>query len=120
MPSGKSSWLLPVGKLIVGKKYFKREVDNPEKAIGDGRFVVVPSQAGVVYIISDPLTLATAKTSEWIDRTSFQVEKVKTLEVRKPDGESWKLERAGDNDIRTNRLRFESGPRSTSTPYGEH
>jgi len=109
----------PLGRLIVGKKYFKREVDNPEKAIGDGRFVVVgsavpasaqkdgkggtdvvPAKAGtpsVVYTISDPLQLATTKTSEWIDRTSFQVEKVKTLEVKKPDGESWKLERAGDN-----------------------
>jgi hypothetical protein len=87
-----------LGKLTIGKKYFKREVDNPDKAPGDGRFVV-PAQAGtqVVYIVSDPLTQASAKSADWIDRTSFQVEKVKTLEVKKPDGESWKLERAADN-----------------------
>jgi len=90
-----------LGKLTVGKKYFRREVDNPDKAPADGRFVVVgnavtPAPA-VVFTVSDPLTQATANTAEWIDHTSFQVEKVKTLEVKKPDGESWKLERAGDN-----------------------
>jgi hypothetical protein len=95
----------PLGKLTVGKKYFKREVDNPEKAPADGRFLVVPASsvtpakagAQVVYIVSDPLTQASAKSADWIDHTSFQVEKVKTLEVKKPGGESWKLERAGDN-----------------------
>ena len=36
--------------------------------------------------MSDPLTQASANSAEWIDRTSFQVEKVKTLELRYPDG----------------------------------
>jgi hypothetical protein len=85
----------PLGKLTVGKKYFKRDVDNPDKAPADGRFVVVKND--VVFTVSDPLTQATAKTADWIDHTSFQVEKVKTLELKKPDGESWKLERSGDN-----------------------
>jgi len=87
----------PLGKLVVGKKYFKREVDNPEKAAADGRFVSLPDEAGTVYVISDPLTQASAKSADWIERTSFQVEKVKTLEVKRPDGEAWKLERAADN-----------------------
>ena len=93
----------PLGRLIVGKKYFKREVDNPAKALADGRFVVtdvVPAQAGTpstVFIVSDPLTQATTKTSEWIDRTSFQVEKVKTLEVKYPSGASWRVERQKDD-----------------------
>ena len=87
----------PLGKLTVGKKYFKREVENPDKAPADGRFVSLPAEAGTVYTISDPLTQASAKSADWIDHTSFQVEKVKTLEVKKADGESWKLERAGDN-----------------------
>jgi hypothetical protein len=88
-----------LGKLTVGKKYFRSgEVENPDKARADGRFVV-PAQAGnqVVYIVSDPLTQASTKSADWIDHTSFQVEKVKTLEVKKPDAEAWKLERAGDN-----------------------
>jgi hypothetical protein len=88
----------PLAKLTVGKKYFKREVENPDKAPADGRFVVViPAQAGTVYVISDPLAQASAKSADWIDRSSFQVEKVKTLEVRPPTGEAWRIERAADN-----------------------
>jgi len=83
--------------LIVGRKYFKREVDNPEKALGDGRFVALPGDAGTAYLVGDPLAQATAKTAEWIDRTSFQVEKVKTLEVRYPGGGGWRIERQKDD-----------------------
>jgi hypothetical protein len=87
----------PLGTLIVGKKYFKREVENPEKAIPDGRFVGLPGEAGTAYLVGDPLTQASVKTAEWIDRTSFQVEKVKTLEVRYPGGGGWRIERAADD-----------------------
>lgn len=86
-----------LGVLIVGRKYFKREVENPDKAIPDGRFVVLPGEAGTAYIVADPLTQANVKTAEWIDRASFQVEKVKTLEVRYPDGAGYRIERAADN-----------------------
>ncbi len=81
----------------VGRKYFKREVDNPGKAIPDGRFVALPGEPATASLVGDPLTQATASTAEWIDRTSFQVEKVKTLEVRYPAGGGWRIERAGDN-----------------------
>ena len=47
--------------------------------------------------MGDPLTQAAANSAEWIDRTAFQVEKVKTLEVRYPAGGGWRIERAGDN-----------------------
>ena len=86
-----------LGVLIVGRKYFKREVENPEKAIPDGRFVALPEEAGTAYRVAEPLTQATVKTAEWIDRSSFQVEKIKTLEVRYPGGDAWRIERAGDN-----------------------
>jgi hypothetical protein len=86
-----------LGKVNVGRKYFKREVENPEKANADGRFVALPAQAGTVYVVSDPLLQASAKSADWIDRGSFQVEKVKTLEVRMPDGEGWRIERNADN-----------------------
>lgn len=87
----------PLGKLIVGKKYFRREVDNPDKAPADGRFVALPDESGNALIVSDPLGQASTKSAEWIDHTSFQVEKVKTLEVRMPDGSGWKIEREADN-----------------------
>ncbi len=86
-----------LAKLLVGKKYFKQEPDNPQKAPGDGRFVMLPDRPGTVYVVADPLTQASARSADWIDRTSFQVEKVKTLEVRYADGSGWRVERAADN-----------------------
>jgi len=86
-----------LGVFTVGRKYFKREVDNPAKAIPDGRFVALPSEVGTAYLVGDPLTQAAANSAEWIDRTSFQVEKVKTLDVRFPAGGAWRIERSGDN-----------------------
>jgi len=87
----------PLGTLIVGKKYFKREVESPDKAIPDGRFVALPGEAGTAYLVGDALTQATTKSAEWIDRTSFQVEKIKTLEVRYPGEGGWRIERPADN-----------------------
>jgi hypothetical protein len=86
-----------LGRLVVGKKYFRREVDNPERAAADGRFVGLPAEPLVAYVVSDPLAQASAKSADWIDRTAFQVEKVKSLEVRYPDGGGWRLERKGEN-----------------------
>lgn len=86
-----------IGNLLVGKKYFKSEPDNPAKAIGDGRFVLLPQEEKTVYVVSDPLVQATARSAEWIARTGFAAEKVKTLEVIPPQGEGWKIERATEN-----------------------
>jgi hypothetical protein len=86
-----------LGALIVGKKLFRKEPENPEKALGDGRFVMLPGEDKTVYLVADPLPQVTARTAEWIDRSAFQVEKVKTLEVRRPDGDAWRIERAADN-----------------------
>jgi hypothetical protein len=86
-----------LGALIVGRKYFKREVENPDKAIPDGRFIGLPGEAGTAYLVADPLAQASARSAEWIDRGSFQVKKVKTLEVRYPGGGGYRIERAGDS-----------------------
>ena len=86
-----------LAKLIVGKKYFKREPENADKAPADGRFVMRPEEPATVYTVSDPLPQASARTADWIDRSGFKVEKVKTLEVRYPGGEGWRIERTGDN-----------------------
>ena len=87
----------PLAALVVGRKYFKREPDNPDRAPGDGRFVALPGEARLIYIVSDPLALASTRSAAWIDRASFQVEKVKSLEVRFADGAAWRVERAADN-----------------------
>ena len=86
-----------LGVFVVGRKYFKREVENPDKAIADGRFVSLLGDAKTAFLVADPLTGASAQSAEWIDRTSFQVEKVKTLEVRYPAGGGWRIERTADN-----------------------
>jgi hypothetical protein len=51
----------------------------------------------VVYLVSDPLAQASARSADWIDKASFQVEKVRTLELRYPDGGGWRIERDADN-----------------------
>ena len=87
----------PLATLLVGKKYFKRETDDPPKAPGDGRYVALPSDAKTAFVVSNALAQASTRTADWIDRSAFQVEKVKSLEVRYPDGSGWRIERAADN-----------------------
>jgi hypothetical protein len=86
-----------LARLTVGRKYFKSPPENPDRAIGDGRFVMLPGEEKTVYVVSDPLAQATTRSAQWIDTSSFQVERVKTLEVRYPGGESWKIERKVDD-----------------------
>ena len=87
----------PLARLTAGKKYFKAEPENPEKAIGDGRYVALPGDEKRVYLISDPLAQASTQTADWLNRTGFEVEKLRTLELRAADGDGWKIERSGDN-----------------------
>ena len=61
-----------LGVFTVGRKYFKREVENPAKAIPDGRFVALPGEAGTAYLVGDALGQAAASSAEWIDRTAFR------------------------------------------------
>jgi hypothetical protein len=87
----------PLAALVAGKKYFKIEPENPERAIGDGRYMARAGDEKHVYLIADPLPQANTKSAEWIDRKSFAAEKVKALDVRYPDGSGYRIERSGDN-----------------------
>ena len=87
----------PLASLTAGKKYFKAETENPEKAIGDGRYVALPGNEKQVLVVADPLTQASISSADWISTAGFEVEKVKTLEVRDAAGAAWKIERSGDN-----------------------
>lgn len=86
----------PLARLLVGKKHFKREPENPDKARGDGRFVMRPDSPKTALVVADPLSQASAKSALWIDKTAYAAEMVKTLEVRFPDGGGWRIERQGD------------------------
>jgi len=87
----------PLARLTAGKKYFKSEPENPEKANGDGRYVALPGDEKRVIVVSDPLVQASTRSADWISKAGFAAEKVKTMEVRFADGASWKIERTGDN-----------------------
>lgn len=87
----------PLSVLRIGRKYFKSEPENPEKAMGDGRFVMLPADEKTVYIISDPFGQASARSSEWISRTGFSAEKARSLEMARPAGDGWKIERATED-----------------------
>lgn len=86
----------PLARLLVGKKYFKNEPENPGRALADGRFVLLPEDGKTVYTIADPLALATAKTEQWVSKEGVAIERVKSLDVKLADGEAWKIERASD------------------------
>ena len=86
-----------LARLVIGAKFFKREADNPARAAADGRYVVLPDDAKMVYVVADPLAQASTKSADWIRRTGFAAEKVKSMEVALPGGEKWKIERVRDD-----------------------
>ncbi len=46
----------PLARLALGRKYFKAEPENPDKAIGDGRYVALPEDAKRVIVVSDRIS----------------------------------------------------------------
>jgi hypothetical protein len=87
----------PLARLTAGKKYFKADPENAEKAGGDGRYLMLPGDEKRVVVVSDPLTQASTRSADWISKAGFAAEKVKTMEVRAAEGALWKIERSGDN-----------------------
>ncbi len=86
-----------LAELLVGKKYFKKEPEgDTAKAPGDGRFVMLPAYPTQVYIVSDPLRVATASTGDWISKDGIAIEKVRVLEVKPAEGEAYRIERVTD------------------------
>lgn len=86
----------PLASVIVGAKYFKQAPADPDKAAGDGRFVLLPADPKTAYVVSDPLLQASAKSAAWIDTTGFAAERVRSIDYRAADGARWKVERKTD------------------------
>ena len=86
----------PLARLLIGKKYFKQAPADPATAAADGRFVLRPADPGTVYVVSDPLVQAAARSAAWIDKSGISAQKLKTLEVRLAAQAPWKIERASD------------------------
>ncbi len=81
----------PLARLIAGRKYFKRTPDDPEKAKGDGRFVLRPETADKAIIVADPLEQAAAKAALWIDRKALAADDPVSIDVRDAEGDHWRL-----------------------------
>ncbi len=86
-----------LAQMIAGRKHFRTESENPDKAPGDGRFVLLPGAESSVYVVADPLSQASAKSADWIARKGLEAEKLKSLEVKHPGGESWRIDREKDD-----------------------
>jgi hypothetical protein len=87
----------PLARFTAGNKYFRSTPENPDKAIGDGRYVALPGDEKRVYVISDPLAQASTRSADWVSRTGIEAEKVVAMEVRDAAGATWKIERQGDS-----------------------
>ena len=87
----------PLARLAVGSKVFKKAPENPAFAAGDGRFVQLPEDPKSALVVADPLALASTRSTEWIDRTGFAAEKVRSLEIVLQGAEKWSIERARDD-----------------------
>ncbi|MBL8382334.1 MAG: DUF4340 domain-containing protein [Burkholderiales bacterium] len=76
-----------LAELLVGKKYFKSPPEgDATKALGDGRYVMLPAEPARVILVSDPLKQAQSSAEEWVARDGFAVENIRSLEVKLADG----------------------------------
>jgi len=82
-----------LAELLVGKKYFKTQPEgDASKALGDGRFVMLPADPARVIVVSDPLKQATTTVGEWVSREGVAIENIKSIEV-KVAGDGYKVAR---------------------------
>ena len=76
-----------LAELWIGKKYFKTPPEgDATKALGDGRFVMLPSDQTRVVVVADPLKQATSNATDWLAREGVAIENVKSIEVKSADG----------------------------------
>jgi len=86
-----------LAQLSIGRKYFKTAPENPVKATGDGRYVMLPGDDKRVYVVADPLAQASTRSADWVSKAGIGADKIRSLEVRDAAGAAWKVERSGDN-----------------------
>ncbi len=87
-----------LGTVLIGKKYFKGATpDNADRVPGDGRFVMLPTAAERVFIVSDPLAQASAKSSLWVQTDGIAVANPVMMEMRFHDGERWRINKLDGN-----------------------
>jgi hypothetical protein len=89
--------------LLLGKKHTqKSERPSPmamgEEGFADGRYVMVKSDPGDVFTVSDPLNSVDPKPATWLDKDFFKVEKPKVISfVSTNASNSWTLSHETDS-----------------------
>jgi len=86
-----------LARLSLGEKYFRTGPEDRARAVGDGRYVMLPGDERRVYVVADPLTQASVRSADWVSTAGFAAEKVRSLEVQRAEGRGWRIERDGDN-----------------------
>lgn len=87
-----------LAELLIGSKYFKTEpASDSAHAPADGRFVMLPQDTQQVFIVSDPLQLASAASADWISRDGIDIDRVKSLDVKPFSGEGYAIERSAES-----------------------
>ena len=77
----------PLAELWLGKKYFKTPPEgDAAKALGDGRFVMLPADQTRVVVVADPLKQATSNAADWLAREGVTIENVKSIEIKATAG----------------------------------
>ena len=69
----------PLARLVAGEKFFKTETGNAAKALGDGRYVVLPGDDARVYVVADPLVQASTNSADWIISRTFSLSSITRL-----------------------------------------
>lgn len=82
--------------LLLGASHMRESQGGPygASAYPDGRYIMVDGQPDAIALVADPLTQADPKSSNWINKDWFKVEKLKSITVvsTKPEC-NWKVSR---------------------------
>ena len=87
----------PLGSLVAGKTYLKKDPLNPLPSAQDGvpagRYVRVPAYPQVAITVADPLAAVEINPGRWLAKEFIRVDRVRTLTVAPADGPAWKVTR---------------------------
>jgi hypothetical protein len=85
-----------IASVLLGRQHMRQSAE-PSPMGGDtwpdGRYLRVLDGSPRVLVVSDALSEVEPRPDRFLNKDFFRIEKVKALEVRPPDGPSWRLAR---------------------------
>lgn len=87
--------------LLIGKKHTRQQTESSGlnlHGLFDGRYILLPSNAGNVLLISDELSSVASEPETWLNRNFFKVEKIKSISLTSTNAaNSWSFSRENDS-----------------------